>query len=68
MGVSRSDDKVLRSRAGALKASLTPSNKPIFKAEDEIIDKRDALINSLEKRLAQRTSSNTLFTIRWSVE
>lgn len=40
----------------------------IFKAEDEIIDKRDALIDSLEKRLAQRTSSDTLFTIRWSVE
>jgi hypothetical protein len=40
----------------------------IFKAEDEIIEKRDALIDSLEKRLAQRTSSNTLFTIRWSVQ
>jgi superfamily II DNA/RNA helicase len=40
----------------------------IFKAEDEIIEKRDALIDSLEKRLAQRTSNNILFTIRWSVE
>lgn len=39
----------------------------IFKVEDEIIDKRDALIDTLEKRLAQRTSSETLFTIRWSV-
>ena len=40
----------------------------IFKAEDEIIEKRDALIDSLEKRLAQRTSNTILFTIRWSVE
>ncbi len=40
----------------------------IFKVEDEIIDKRDALIDSLEKRLAQRTNIETLFTIRWSVE
>jgi hypothetical protein len=40
----------------------------IFKAEDEIIDKRDALIGTLEQRLSQRTSSDTLFTIRWSVE
>lgn len=39
----------------------------IFKVEDEIMDKRDALIDSLEKRLAQRTSSETLFCIRWSV-
>ncbi len=40
----------------------------IFKVEDDIMEKRDALIQSLEKRLAQRTESETLFTIRWSVE
>lgn len=40
----------------------------IFKAEDEIMDKRDALIESLERRLAQRTEMETLFTIRWAVQ
>ena len=40
----------------------------IFKAEDEIIEKRDQLIDSLERRLAQRTDTETLFTIRWAVE
>ncbi len=39
----------------------------IFKVEDEITDKRDRLVESLEKRLAQKTSRETLFTIRWSV-
>ena len=39
----------------------------IFKVEDDIIDRRDDLIGSLEKRLAQRTETETLFTIRWSV-
>ena len=39
----------------------------IFKAEDEIMEKRDALIDSLEKRLAQRTDTEALFTIRWAV-
>ncbi len=39
----------------------------IFKVEDEIMEKRDKLINQLEKRLAQRTSTETLFTIRWAV-
>ncbi|HQU43488.1 MAG TPA: SNF2-related protein, partial [Pirellulales bacterium] len=39
----------------------------IFKVEDDIMDKRDALIDALEKRLAQRTETETLFTIRWSV-
>lgn len=40
----------------------------IFKAEDEIMEKRDALIESLERRLAQRTQTEALFTIQWVVE
>ena len=39
----------------------------IFKAEDEIIEKRDTLIESLERRLAQKTESERLFTIEWQV-
>jgi Fe2+ transport system protein B len=39
----------------------------IFTAEDEIIAKRDVLIESLEKRLAQRTEATPLFTIAWTV-
>lgn len=40
----------------------------IFNAEDEIMVKRDSLIESLERRLAQRTATDTLFTIRWAVQ
>jgi hypothetical protein len=40
----------------------------IFSVEDEIMAKRDALIDSLEKRLTQRTQTETLFTIRWTVQ
>ena len=40
----------------------------IFKVEDEIMEKRDQLIDSLERRLAQRTETERLFTIRWAVE
>jgi hypothetical protein len=40
----------------------------IFKAEDEIMEKRDVLVDSLERRLSQRTDSDTLFTIRWTIE
>jgi hypothetical protein len=39
----------------------------IFKVEDEIMDKRDQLIDQLEQRLAQRTTTETLFTVRWAV-
>lgn len=39
----------------------------IFKAEDEIMEKRDKLIDQLERRLTQRTEAETLFAIRWTV-
>lgn len=39
----------------------------IFQVEDSIIEKRDALIESLERRLTQKTESNRLFTISWEV-
>jgi hypothetical protein len=39
----------------------------IFDVEDDIAVRRDELIAALEKRLAQRTRSERLFTIRWSV-
>lgn len=40
----------------------------IFKAEDEITEKRDSLIESLERRLSQHTATEALFTIRWAVQ
>lgn len=40
----------------------------IFKVEDEIMEKRDSLIESLEKRLSQSSETEPLFTVRWTVE
>lgn len=39
----------------------------IFTVEDEIMEKRDSLIDQLERRLAQRTETEALFSIRWKV-
>jgi predicted nucleic acid-binding Zn-ribbon protein len=39
----------------------------IFDIEDEIMEKRDKLIDALEKRLEQKTAVDELFTIRWAV-
>ncbi|MCX6638867.1 MAG: SNF2-related protein [bacterium] len=39
----------------------------IFDVEDEIKEKRDNLIEALEKRLAQSTGVEPIFTLRWSV-
>ena len=39
----------------------------IFDIEDEIAEKRDTLIDALEKRMQQKTETTPLFTIRWRV-
>jgi len=39
----------------------------IFAVEDEIIEKRDALIASLQQRLQEKTNTQTLFTLHWQV-
>ncbi|NTU58465.1 MAG: DEAD/DEAH box helicase [Chlorobiaceae bacterium] len=39
----------------------------IFKVEDEIMEKRDSLITSLERRLSQKTDTDELLAIRWAV-
>lgn len=39
----------------------------IFDVEDEIAERRDTMIEALQKRMQQRTTSETKFTIRWSV-
>lgn len=38
-----------------------------FDKEDEILEKRDQLINQLEARLSQNSQQQHLFTIRWKV-
>lgn len=39
----------------------------IFDIEDEIAEKRDLLVESLEKRMQQKATVTPVFTIRWSV-
>ena len=40
----------------------------IFRAEVEIMEKRDMLVERLERRLAQKTEAESLITIQWAVE
>ena len=39
----------------------------IFDVEDEIEQKRDVIIEKLKQKMQQKTSHETLFTVRWSV-
>lgn len=61
------EHKELQEKIKSLEKQKRRQRQKIFDVEDEIHDKRDALIDALEKRLAQKTSIEPLFTIRWRV-
>lgn len=39
----------------------------IFEVEDEILEKRDALIKELEMKMMQKVEKETLFMIEWEI-
>ena len=63
-----SEQHEIQERLQKLERRQRRQRQEIFIAEDEIIERRDQLIDSLESRLNQRTETETLFTIRWAVE
>lgn len=66
--VTLTEQHEIQEKMQKLERQQRQQRQEIFKAEDEIMEKRDQLIDSLERRLAQRTGTEMLFTIRWSVE
>jgi hypothetical protein len=58
----------IQQRIQMLEKQQRRQRQDIFKAEDEIMAKRDALIDQLERRLAQRTEIECVFTLEWAVE
>jgi len=61
------EQHAVQEKIRALEKQQRKQRQEIFKVEDEIIEKRDGLIDALERRLAQTTASEPLFTIRWNV-
>lgn len=57
----------IQEKTAKLERQQRRQRQEIFKVEDEIMEKRDQLVDQLEKRLTQRTDTETLFTIRWAV-
>ena len=57
----------IQQRLQQLERQQRRQRQDIFRVEDEIMEKRDALIDELESRLSQRTVSEPLFTITWEV-
>jgi hypothetical protein len=66
--VTLEEQRGIQQQIQKLEKQQRRQRQEIFKAEDEIMEKRDSLIESLERRLSQHTATDALFTIRWTVE
>jgi ERCC4-related helicase len=65
--VTLEEQHQIQERIQKLERQQRRQRQEIFKVEDEIMEKRDQLIDQLERRLAQQTEVESLFTIRWVV-
>ncbi len=57
----------LQQKLRDLERKQRKQRQQIFEVEDEIAEKRDDLIDGLQRRMTQKTHSTHLFTIRWEV-
>jgi ERCC4-related helicase len=57
----------LQQKLQELERKQRRQRQEIFDIEDQIADKRDKLIDGLQKRMSQKTATTPLFTIRWEV-
>ena len=57
----------LQQKLTALEKKQRKQRQQIFEIEDQIAEKRDSLIDGLQKRMSQKTKITLLFTIQWKV-
>lgn len=61
------EQHALQEKIRDLEKKKRRQRQEIFDLEDEIAQKRDDLIGTLEKRMTQHTQQEPLFTIQWAV-
>lgn len=61
------EQRDLQEKIRGLEKKKRRQRQQIFDTEDEITEKRNQLIDALEKRMQQRTITDHIFTIRWNV-
>ena len=57
----------LQNKLRDLEKKQRKQRQGIFEVEDKIAEKRDRLIDGLQRRMSQKTTKTSLFTIRWRV-
>lgn len=66
--ITRLDEKVSAQRAiKELEKKRTEKRQNLYEAQDEIDEKKDMLLDKIEKMLKQKVSRENLFTIKWRV-
>ena len=67
LATTTEEQHVIQEQVKDLEKQKRRQRQRIFDVEDEIMAKRDELIERLERRMRQRTEVDPLFTIRWAV-
>jgi len=57
----------LQKKLQELEKQQRKQRQQIFEIEDQIAEKRDRLIDGLQRRMSQKTATTPLFTIQWRV-
>lgn len=66
--ITRLDEKVSAQRAiKELEKKRTEKRQNLYEAQDEIDEKKDMLLDKIEKMLKQKVSKENLFTIKWRI-
>src|SRR5690606_41732556 len=61
------DQLVIQSKIQELEKKQRIKRRAIFDAEDQIIEKRDQMINEIKKRMNRNIKSEQLFKIQWCI-
>ena len=67
LATTTDEQRQVQEKIQSLEKKKRRQRQDIFDREDEIAEKRDTLVDALEKQMSQKTTVEDLFTIRWSV-
>lgn len=67
LATTTEEQHALQNQIRKLEKQKRRQRQRIFEYEDEIMERRDRLIEKLEKQMVQETRIEPLFTIRWTV-
>lgn len=68
IAVTLEEKLALQKQQKNLESQRTKSRRELFDKQDEVDERREALIESLEGKLNKKTMIETLFTVKWSVK